>query len=416
MTADGAARDATLDPSRYTDPEFARAERKRLWPRTWLMACIAADVAKPGYVAELAIDDQSVLVVRGKDGVLRAFHNVCTHRGNRLREGNGRAGLLRCQYHNWCWHLDGSVSDIPRREAFPCLTDDEAALHPCAVEEWEGLVFVFLGEDPPPLRDYLQPVTDRFGPYHLPEYGCITKASVRVEANWKTLCDSFLEAYHAQGIHRQVLAYLDEQGVTFEVWDTHSHMVVPIGVPSPRAGDLTPTDVLRRMVDDEGFYGMVLRAMGIDRTVEVPAGQTAASWFAGLNRDYLAAHGVATDLTDSQLVDDHHYFLFPNLIVNHFGSTALVTRCRPDPTDHERSWWDVWVLSRIHETTPTPTAPIYDGVPTDELGRIANQDLDALPGVQLGMHDRSLTAVRLGTDERRIVAFHETIDRWLAAP
>jgi len=102
-------------------------------------------------------------------------------------------------------------------------------------------------------------------------------------------------------------------------------------------------------------------------------------------------------------------------MVNHFGSSCLLSRVRPAADSHERSWWDMWILSRVAPMQASAPA-VYDGAGTDMLGIIANQDIDCLPGVQRGMHDLGLKQVRLGTNERRVASFHDAIDLFLDAP
>lgn len=405
----------TLAPGRYIDAGFAGRERSRLWPNVWQFVCPESDVLTRGSFVELEVGDQSMFVVRGRDGVLRGFRNVCPHRGTRIVEGCGRAATLRCPYHRWSWRLDGTIAGIPDRAAFEPIDDDDAGLLPVRVDTWEGLVFACHDPHAPDLSTFLGPVVDRFRRYELAAYGTVTSASVRIEANWKAVCDSFLEAYHIQGIHRQVMPFIDYTDLHYEQWDLHSHMVVPVGVPSPSGRMLSPTDVLRAMVADEVFHGAVLQELGVGLDAEVPEGLTARAHFAALNRAFLEQHGVSTELNESQLVDDHHYFLFPNLIVNHFGSSCLLSRVRPAADSHERSWWDMWILSRVAPMQASAPA-VYDGAGTDMLGIIANQDIDCLPGVQRGMHDLGLKQVRLGTNERRVASFHDAIDLFLDAP
>jgi phenylpropionate dioxygenase-like ring-hydroxylating dioxygenase large terminal subunit len=106
----------TIPAERYTSPEFAQREHEHLWPRVWQFACSIDHVAQPGDFHEYRAGYQSVLIVRGDDGELRAFQNVCRHRGSELCAGTG-AGLteLRCPFHRWTWSLAGELREIPSR-------------------------------------------------------------------------------------------------------------------------------------------------------------------------------------------------------------------------------------------------------------------------------------------------------------
>ena len=145
-----------IPKERYVSREFADLEHARLWPRVWQIACTVDHVAEPGDWFEYRCGWISVVIVRGDDGVLRAFQNVCRHRGNILCEGAG-AGLteLRCPFHRWAWDLTGQLREIPSRAYFGPLTDDDTALVPVPVDTWGRLVFVNLDRDSAPLATYL---------------------------------------------------------------------------------------------------------------------------------------------------------------------------------------------------------------------------------------------------------------------
>src|SRR5689334_8428770 len=104
---------------RYLSTEYMRAEQEKLWPRVWLLAGPAIDLPEPGHYFTFELVNESILIVRQPEGV-KAFHNVCGHRGRRLREpGRGRARSFPCAYHSWEWNTDGSLLKVPREEAFP---------------------------------------------------------------------------------------------------------------------------------------------------------------------------------------------------------------------------------------------------------------------------------------------------------
>jgi len=111
--------------SRYISPEFFERELTDVWPKTWQLACTVDHVAEPGDWFEYRVGRYSVLIVRGDDGVLRAFQNVCLHRGSELCSGSG-GGLaeIRCPFHRWTWGLDGRLREVPSRREFGILNDD----------------------------------------------------------------------------------------------------------------------------------------------------------------------------------------------------------------------------------------------------------------------------------------------------
>jgi nitrite reductase/ring-hydroxylating ferredoxin subunit len=147
----------TIAKSRYFDPAFHAAEVEGVWKRCWQMACRAEEVPEPGDVLVYDVAGLSILVVRGDDGEVRAFHNSCLHRGTQLQPSGACTSVtkLRCPYHGWTYGLDGRLEDAPCRWDFPQLGSDTPSLAPVQVGLWGG--FVFVNPDPAaePLADYL---------------------------------------------------------------------------------------------------------------------------------------------------------------------------------------------------------------------------------------------------------------------
>lgn len=196
----------------YHSEAFFEAERDALWRQTWLLAGRASEIPEAGDFFQFTVPagDVSVIVVRTKDGGLRAYHNVCRHRGSRLvlphqRRGNMRT--LRCRYHAWSWNLDGELRGIPESQYFERLDRERLDLIPVAIDEWGGLVFVNLAPEPDvSLSEYLAPLPSVLGDYLRDEdwtWGTGWKAVF--EANWKHLIDIQIEGYHATPMHQQTL-------------------------------------------------------------------------------------------------------------------------------------------------------------------------------------------------------------------
>ena len=156
---------------RFTSPEWLQKEYKLLWSRVWQWACREEEIPNVGDYFEYKIGDQSIVIVRDEDKSLKAYHNVCMHRGTRLVEGKywwGGPGTtrnfrdwyqckLRCVFHGWAWTLDGEISFMPGAKDFaPCrIQKDEVALMPVRCETWEGFVYVNMDMDAEPVLDYL---------------------------------------------------------------------------------------------------------------------------------------------------------------------------------------------------------------------------------------------------------------------
>src|SRR5450756_2436426 len=147
--------DGTVPKERYTSRVFVDLEMERLWSRVWQIACREEEIAQPGDYLEYTIGDQSILVVRGDDGAIRAFFNHCLHRGTRLASGVGNFtdGQIRCRYHAWQYALDGELVEVVDREEFVGLPDG-LRLGELRAECWGGFVFVNPDSAAEPLLEF----------------------------------------------------------------------------------------------------------------------------------------------------------------------------------------------------------------------------------------------------------------------
>ncbi|HEU4402164.1 MAG TPA: aromatic ring-hydroxylating dioxygenase subunit alpha [Candidatus Polarisedimenticolia bacterium] len=214
----GAAKAARLEPTLpgayYTDPSILAREWERIFQRSWLYAGREEQVARPGDFVTLPVGNESVLIVRGDDGRLRAFYNVCRHRGSILCAGEtGSLKAIRCPYHAWTYGLDGGLKAAPnlrREEGFP---KEEFSLHPVALEVWRGGLFVNLEAGAvPPLATALLGMPGRVGRYPLETLRVARHDVHDVEANWKILIENYQECYHCPGVHPELCALVPLYG------------------------------------------------------------------------------------------------------------------------------------------------------------------------------------------------------------
>ena len=231
-------------PERYTSQAFCDAEFRDLWPNVWQIVCLESEVAEVGDYVEYQIGDESVLVVRGADGVLRALSNVCRHRATCIKEGAGRAAELRCPFHGWRYGLDGSLLEIVNDWDFPAADSQRAGLPRFAVETWSGFVFVSLASEPEPLSEFLGPVRDLFAGYMMEKRYRQLAVSIVVPCNWKVALAAFPEIYHVPWTHPQLSTYSSDVDSSFEILGKHGKLVHAMR-PSPkfplrgRRGDLS---------------------------------------------------------------------------------------------------------------------------------------------------------------------------------
>jgi phenylpropionate dioxygenase-like ring-hydroxylating dioxygenase large terminal subunit len=194
--------ESTAPYSWYTDPEILRLERERIFRPSWQYVGHTGQLAQPGYFAT-EVGQTPVVVTRDRDGVLRGFVNVCRHRGFALAEGEQRRETLQCPYHAWTYGLDGRLRAAPRSEEEAEFPQDELGLVPVAVDTWGPFVFANVGSKPEPLADALGSLPAQVGELGLDVDSLVhhTRWQAEIDANWKIVCENFLECYHCQVAH-----------------------------------------------------------------------------------------------------------------------------------------------------------------------------------------------------------------------
>lgn len=187
----------------YTDPDMLAAETQRLFRRSWQIICHVSDVPAPGDWQQLAILGENIVAVRGEDGQIRAFANVCRHRGARILDGHGGcAKKLVCPYHAWTFELDGRLSGVPNRRDYPALDPREHSLVEYAVEIWRGFVFASVESPPASVSEMMAPFEAEIAPYRLEEMRAIGRVTTRPRpANWKIISDNYSDGLHIPVAH-----------------------------------------------------------------------------------------------------------------------------------------------------------------------------------------------------------------------
>jgi phenylpropionate dioxygenase-like ring-hydroxylating dioxygenase large terminal subunit len=188
----------------YTDPEFYAVEVERVIRPSWQIVCHVSDIAAPGAWRSLDYIGESVIVVRGDDGEVRAFSNVCRHRAMRLVEGNaGCAKKLICPYHAWAYELDGRLSGVPMRSDYPTLKLEDNGLARVDCEVWNGFIFVRLKDDGgPSVASMMTPYAQEIAPYRFEDMRTIDDVSIRPRAvNWKNIGDNYSDNLHIPVAH-----------------------------------------------------------------------------------------------------------------------------------------------------------------------------------------------------------------------
>ena len=401
---------ALIPKERYTSEAYMRLEWEHMWTKVWNMAGRESDIPNVGDYFTTELGSESFLIVRETPDKVRAFYNVCPHRGNQIRNpGMGHAESFQCAYHFFEFNLDGSKKFVPDEDTFTQGVPQETALVEVPCDTWGGFVWFNMNPDAEPLLEFLDPIAQHLDPYHFEDYAIVQDMTLEWDCNWKTSVDAFNEVYHVQGIHPQLLESLDDIHVQIDLYERHNRYLVPFGLVSPRYQNQDEvTEPLREFmtasgIDPEAFAGGMADVR--------PAMQAAT-------RASAEAQGVdVSELNDDQLSDDYHYYIFPSLTFNTTAMSFLFFRQRPHATDPNKMLFDLQTYVRMPPGAEAPPRPPHTQHKHGEvsLGLVLDQDSYNLPRVQKGMNSRAYPGLLINYRERRIRHMHKVLDGYLEA-
>jgi phenylpropionate dioxygenase-like ring-hydroxylating dioxygenase large terminal subunit len=415
-----------ISKERYYCADWMEQERTRLWAKVWNWAGRAEDIPHAGDFFTFRVGRESIVVVRGEDDRIRAFFNVCPHRGNRLL-GDGMGSLpsaITCPFHNWRFNFDGSNEYVTDRETFrsEALCRD-LALSAVRCEIWEGFVFVNMDADAPPLLDQLGPLPEHAVPYRLKDMRIMRRVRSVWDANWKVGFDGFAEAYHVHCIHPQILPTFNDYHSQIDLYPNGmTRAITKFAEESPRLGNSALNPGLRAMMEEVG-----LDPDGFDGG---PADVRSAVQRA--KRDRAKKLGLDwSGFLDGQLTDDWNYAIFPNILLGLHPEGANLLYFRPHPTDPRKFIFDVIILMHPQEDA-TIKPPAYMGLPDDAdlsgrrpaetievdwreggLGELFDQDSSLFTQIQEGVESLGFRGAILSGQEQRLGHFHAELNRYM---
>lgn len=395
----------------YISRDFIDLERDRMWRKVWLEAGRIEEIPSVGDFISYEILDDSVLIVRTAEDEIKAYHNVCVHRGRRLvdiprgaRNADGRTNEFVCGYHGWQYNLDGENTRIDNEEDWQGqLTKECTSLKPVKCDTWGGWIWINLDPDCEPLRDYLEPAASLLDPFKMEDMRYRWRRWAVFDCNWKVAIEAFIETYHVPETHPEFVAF-----GSFTGWGKleGKHTVIGYDAPGenkgrirlgsreeegkdPRTSTAEMVDFIMKNVNSNFTQSLWDAAMRLED--ELPEGTPEAEvlkhWVESAKQAD-AAQGVIWPV-----VDPEHFAkagmawnIFPNFRLGHAVNNGLCYQARPYGYDPDKCIFEVSVVELYPKGKEPETEWVF--TPLDDIegwGSVLTQDFGNMAAVQQGM-------------------------------
>ncbi len=418
----------------YISPEYARAERDKLWSKVWLQAGRLEEIPEVGNFITYDIMDQSILIVRNSPDSIKAFYNVCQHRGRRLVDATGdghgacgKAKQFKCNFHGWRWNTDGeNVHILDKADWDGVLTPENVRLEEVKVDSWSGWIFISLDPDIEPLLDYLAPIPEMLDPFELDKMRFRWRRWGIFDCNWKVALEAFNEAYHVEATHPEFVkfgsfrAQLTPHGrhttmgyaPALEGDDNKGKLRLGSG-GDPRVNTAEMVEYTMREVDTN--FTETLRAAAQRLPDELPEGTPAPEvlkhWLESARKDD-EARGVFWPVIDPEHVNKsgNNWQVFPNFQIGHAVNNALCYTARPYGDNPDKCIMEVMTFELYPEGEDPKAQWEYMGVKDPRWGSVLPQDFDNMAAVQQGMKSKGFKGPRPNPiQENAVTSLHRNL-------
>jgi len=418
---------------RYTSKEFFEKEWEGMWTKVWLLLGRESEIPKLGDWQMEEIGREEILMVRQKDDGVKAFYNVCQHRGNPLVEGDKGHVLQRfvCKYHSWAYLPDGTLSFAPDKEDFPegdpCKN---VRLEELRCETFAGFVWVNMNPDCVSLKEFLGPIWDEWEARNIGDWKRTMANTMWLPCNWKVVLDNFNESYHVPTVHQGATPDTDRKAIRghintyfketkFDLSDEgHNRMIMKGGFGTGATDK--EGNIMEPLASQLRFWDLNPEDFKGDPASTRQALQ-AAQRKLGPERGYTHYDQIP----DEQFTDAFHYTLFPNFAVSVWADGFHFLRARPHRSDPEQCLFDNWWYgsqASIRDAQPSNslnTGEVADvertmmSFPDDSIGPAVEDDVSVFVTQQRGFRSRGFKGVYLSNQEMRIRRYHELIDEYI---
>ncbi len=429
----------TFGANAYTCPEYARQERDKLWRKVWLQAGRIEDLPKPGCYITFNVVDDSIIIVRTSEDSLKAFHNVCPHRGRRLidippgaRNARGKLDRFVCGFHGWRFDLEGTNTVIPLKNDWGGgLTDTCTQLTEVNLDIWGGWTWINLDPNCAPLLDYLDPAAAMLDPFQLQNMRCRWRKWGIFDCNWKVALEAFNETYHVPVTHPEFNKY----GV-FVGWAKEQGLHSNIGYDTPKDMDPNQRGKLRlgtsadpRIATAEmQLYTWEKANTNTTRTLVdmaqrlaeelpegTPPGEVLQHWLKRA-REEDAKRGVIWPDVDPEHVGEagNAWQIFPNFQIGHAVNNMLCYSARPYGNDPDKCIFEGAVYELYPQGKEPDTEWEFCEATEEAWCYVLSQDFTNMAAVQQGMKSLGFSGAKPNPKtEGAIAHLHRNLAKYM---
>lgn len=440
IAAEDLSEPLTFPVEAYISRDYAEAEGERLWAKVWQHAGRLEEIPEVGDFITYEIGNDSILIVRAAPDRLKAFHNVCPHRGRRLVDtppgANGASGnrtRFICGFHAWTFNAEGQNTYLLDKEDWQgALTDERTCLSEVKVDTWGGWIWINMDPDCVPLRDYLEPAAGLLDPFQFEKMRYRFRQWVVFDCNWKVAIEAFMEPYHVAGTHPQLLKYGD-----FYAWSRAQGLHGNDGYSSKEADDSAASTTVHRT--GKGTDARLMMAqmqkefwetVGASTTQimvdaaarlpdELPEGTPAQEvhhhWLESCKADYAALGVEWPKISEEQMAKAGlAWHVFPNMGILQGPTFALCYRTRPYGTDPNKCIYEAYALERFAEGQEPATAWVHAEPTEDNWRKVIAQDFSNMAAVQQGLKSRGFRGnLPNPFQERKVTNLHRNLARYM---
>jgi phenylpropionate dioxygenase-like ring-hydroxylating dioxygenase large terminal subunit len=437
-TAEELLEPVTIGVEAYISEDYARAERDRLWRKVWLQAGRVEEIPEIGNFVTFDILDSSILIVRTAANAIRAYYNVCSHRGRRLvdtpagaKRACGKGKQFVCGFHSWAYDLEGKCTHVLNREDWKgTLTEQRTRLAEVKADTWGGWIWINLDPNCEPLRDYLEPAASMLDPFELQNMRCRWRKWIVFDCNWKVAMEAFAETYHVPGTHPEFTRFGDFRG-----WARAQGRHSNIGYDAPKGLDENQAKLRlgsgtdpRKSTAEMQLYTWEHAKTNTTQTLVDAAQRLVDELPEGTPADKVLKHWLDTARADDAArgviwptVNPEHtgksgtaWQIFPNFQIGHAVNNSLCYSARPFGFNPNKCVFEVAVYQLYPKGEEPKTEWEYQAADDPRWGSVLPQDFTNMAAIQQGMQSGGFRGTLPNPyRERSIANLHRNLAKYM---